>query len=76
MAEKYEKSTVKELQGRLLELVNQVYTKYSIALLQGYNLSTTGKKEELLKRLVHYEKKKELEELERELDADLDDSLL
>ncbi|KAI7899676.1 uncharacterized protein BX663DRAFT_554632 [Cokeromyces recurvatus] len=60
MSEKYKNLKVKELQE----------------LLQKYNLPHSGKKEELIERLVRHDEKVELERIEKEfeLDADFDDS--
>ncbi|KAI9467969.1 MAG: hypothetical protein EXX96DRAFT_585551 [Benjaminiella poitrasii] len=60
MSEKYKNLKVKELQE----------------LLQKNNLSHSGKKEELIERLVRHDEKTELENLEKEfeLDSDFDDS--
>ncbi|KAG1448767.1 hypothetical protein G6F46_011082 [Rhizopus delemar] len=54
MSEKYKQLKVKDLQG----------------LLEKNGLSQTGKKDELIERLVHFDKRKELEKLEKELDLE------
>ncbi|CAO3697473.1 unnamed protein product [Rhizopus stolonifer] len=54
MSEKYKQLKVKELQD----------------ILSKKGLAQTGKKEDLIERLVSFDKRKELEKLEKELDLD------
>lgn len=79
MSEKYKSLKVKEIQGKKVKKEYKCWFKIlncCLELLQKSGIPHSGKKEDLIERLVRNDERKALENLEKEFELEFDESKL